>query len=76
MLCNGQGEGQATPMIGANWKPQMIVEAVMTLNGPCRGAGQECKLLVSEVAAADGPRMLFLYQRWLPLVLQIIGGAA
>lgn len=34
-------------------------------------ASRQCTLLVSEVAAADGPRMLFLYQRWLPLVMQI-----
>lgn len=33
--------------------------------------GSPCQLLVSETSHADGPRLLYILQRWLPLVLHI-----
>jgi len=33
--------------------------------------GSPCQLLVTEACHAEGPRLLYMLQRWLPLVLHI-----
>ncbi|KAI5080562.1 hypothetical protein GOP47_0003745 [Adiantum capillus-veneris] len=37
----------------------------------CKTAGVECKLLLSDTHVSQGPRLLYIYQRWLPTILTI-----
>lgn len=37
--------------------------------------GDPCRLVVSDLAS-DGPQSLYMYQRWLPLMLAVRGAAA
>lgn len=36
-----------------------------------RGVGRPCQLVISDTSATEVPRMMYIYQRWLPLVLTI-----
>lgn len=37
----------------------------------CKTAGVECKLLISDTHVNQGPRLLYIYQRWLTTILTI-----
>ena len=43
---------------------------------PCssrRGEGRPCQLVISDTSVSDVPRTMYIFQRWLPLVLTIHG---
>ena len=43
----------------------------MWLRSSKRSGQQPCQLVVSDVSGPEGPRLLYILQRWLPLVLTI-----
>eukprot|EP00803_Ostreobium_quekettii_P004788 evm.model.scf_1944.2 EVM.evm.TU.scf_1944.2 scf_1944:10345-15102(+) len=49
-------------------------EAVNHIQESLAPSGKGCFLVVSDVGTSDGPRALYLYQRWLPLIFVIDGG--
>ncbi len=54
-------------------RKNLQTDCAMCSDSRKRRADKECMLLISEVASPEGPRMLFLYQRWCPLILMIAG---
>ncbi|KAK9814084.1 hypothetical protein WJX72_000412 [[Myrmecia] bisecta] len=54
---------------------QEIVKTLAFLHEAARcaspGQAEPCLLLVSDLSGAEGPRALYLYQRWLPLIIHI-----
>lgn len=55
--------------------PQQLVKALAALVEAAHHiglqGGERCRLIVTDTGTAEGPRNLFMYQRWLPLVLTI-----
>ena len=53
-------------------RPLRVVKLHATCVRSSKRTGQEaCQLVVSDVCGPEGPRLLYILQRWLPLVLAI-----